>query len=204
MKKEGTNGSKTACDKEKLKVECIERKYRISTPTITFFVSSEKELDENDTKDIIRKDVELKTFLENCQITDITHVRNNELVNITKEKSPTISIENIMTRKYRRSIRRYNNSSKDDDISKARYIEDIKNETVRRRELFDFLDLPERFVVKDYKKALAERGIITTNIAMPYDDLYFLERQGKIVRVEKSGGHIAFMVKKREIEIISE
>ena len=152
----------TIYDKEKLKVTCVERKYKVVSPRVTYLITAKKELEENITERLLHEDMELKTFLTYYEITNVmlpVHGRENrENEDITKKKMPRKIPENTT----------------------------IRSRAQTRRELFYFLDLPEEFIIKDYKKALEEKGIEITNSAMPYDDLTWLEEKGKVVRLHKN------------------
>jgi len=75
----------------------------------------------------------------------------------------------------------------------------IKSKTIVRRELFDSLNLPEEFIIREYKKALAEKGIKISSSEVPYGDMIWLGQQGKVVRLEKKRHGISvFKIIKRE------
>ena len=82
----------------------------------------------------------------------------------------------------------------------------IKRETIKRRQLFDTIYLPEEFRAADYVKAIEEKGIKFTNEAMPYDDLRWLEKQGKVIKLdkEKNGPRFYRLVKKNDSESSTE
>jgi hypothetical protein len=228
MKDEMKNGktsmvSKIFC-KENLRVTCVERKYKVSNSKIGFIVTAKKELDENTTNELLREDMELKTFLANYEITDVVPVSEcQERVSVIEKNVQTreTSIANIMTKKngvparnddirvkngYTR-VKNDNMSAKGNDklVGNHSASKNVKNDAINRRELFDSLDLSETFVIKDYKKALEKKGIITTNTAMPYDDLEWLEKQGKVTRIGKGErGAVSFMIKKKENETVTQ
>ena len=52
--------------------------------------------------------------------------------------------------------------------------------------MFDYLNLPKQFTCRNYVDALGEKGAKVTNTAMPYDDLKYFERIGKIEKIEKA------------------
>lgn len=203
MRSEMKNGKTgTILGQENLRIVCIERKYRVSNSKIGFIVTAKKELDENATKELLHEDMELKTFLTNYEITDVAPVSGrHDHVDLTGEKVPArkSSIANIMAKKDRTSTK---NDIRVKNHSKPRF--DVKYESMKRRGLFDTLDLQETFMVKDYKKALEKKGVIATNTAMPYDDLEWLEKQGKIIRIGKNKrGAVKFMIKRKEAEIVT-
>jgi hypothetical protein len=196
IKNEKISGISTVFGQEKLRVTCVERKYRVSDSKICFIITARKELDENTTQELLYEDMELKTFLANYQITDIVSVSPcEECANVAEKKVPRkASISNIMTKRSGMSTISDDILIKNDNMSTKH---DVIHEAMKRRELLESLDLPETFVIKDYKKALEKKGIIVTNTAMPYDDLDWLEKQGKVVRVGKGGrGAVSFRIKK--------
>ena len=202
MKNEKTNGISTIFGQEELRVTCVERKYRVSDSKIGFIITARKELDEDTTQELLHEDMELKTFLSNYQITDIAPVSVcDKPVKIAEKKASTrqTPIENIKTKKEGISTKGDDIIVRNDDVKNS-----IKHEAMKRMELFDSLDLSETFVIKDYKNALEKKGITTTNTAMPYDDLYRLEKQGKVVRIGKGKrGAISFRLNKDGIEVVT-
>lgn len=202
LKNGKTNGIRTMLGQDNLKVTCVERKYKVSNSKIGFVVTAKKELDENTTQELLHEDMELKTFLANYEITDIVPVSTfQKCANITgKEASARkVPTTDIIAKKNRGSIKRDDTFAENDGVQKS----NKKIEAMRRIELFDSLNLPDRFLIKDYKKALEEIGLKTTNTAMPYDDLERLQKQGKIVRVGKGErGAVSFLKKKKEEAIV--
>jgi hypothetical protein len=153
-----TNEIETIYDKEKLKVTCVERKYKISGSRVSYIIAAKKELDENVTERLLHEDMELKTFLANYEITNIMlPVRNSQNAEVIKERVP-------------KKIHEYAN---------------IQTRARTRRELIDILNLPEEFTTRDYEKALDEHGIKVSNTAMSNDDLRELEKKGKVIRLDK-------------------
>ncbi len=152
------NEIETIYGKEKLRVTCIERKYKISGSRVSYTISAKKELDENVTERLLHEDMELKTFLANYEITNIIlPVPSSRKVEVNKEKVPAKIPENAT----------------------------IKTKARSRRELIDFLNLPEEFTTRDYEKALEEHGIKVSNTAMSNDDLRQLEKIGKVMCLDK-------------------
>lgn len=216
MQNEKTKVDSTMSGKENFKVTCIERKYRISNSKVGFVVTAKKELDENTTSELLHEDMELKTFLANYEITDVVHVPICQASDVVTEKNVTtgkMSIASIMTKKNLVSTRNdgvvvRNNytmiknegvpaKGKDKLVGNRSASKNVKNEAAKRRELFDSLDLPQTFLIKDYKVALEKNGIIATNTAMPYDDLEWLEKQGKVAKTGKGKhGAVTFAIKK--------
>ncbi len=164
-----SNEIDTIYGKEKLKVTCVERKYKVVGLRVSYLISAKKELDEDITEKLLHEDMELKTFLTNYEITNIM--------------LPVISREHIETVKSDAQIRTV--------ISSA----------ISRRGLFDFLNLPDEFLISDYRKALEENGIKITNTAMPYDDLKWLEKRGKVIKLDekKNSKTIYKRLKKGEV-----
>lgn len=180
MKNEKTNDLKVF-GQDNLRITCVERKYKVSNSKIEYIVIAKKELDENITQELLHEDMELRTFLEKYEIAEV------------------LSGENVSERKISTSDSTRNHDRSSEGSSEQRH---ITNETMRRRGLFDSLNLPETFLIKDYKKALEDIGVKITNSAMPYDDLNYFEKQGKIVRIGRGGhGAVSFTTKKKEIEI---
>lgn len=153
-----TNEIGTIYDKEKLKVTCIERKYKVSTLRVSYTISAKKELDENVTERLLHEDMELKTFLANYEITNIMlPVYSSQNVETIKERIPKKIPENATVQTIARV----------------------------RRELIDFLNLPEEFTTRDYENAIEEHGIKVSNSAMSNDDLRILEKKGKVICLDK-------------------
>lgn len=151
-------------EKEKFKVTCMERKYKVAGARVSYIITAKKELDEDVTGKLLHEDMELKTFLANYEITNIA-LPVVDRMEIRNEKVEKMSI-----------------------TTKSR----------ARRELFDFLNLPEEFTTKDYEKALEEKGVKVTNSAMSNDDLRRLGEKGKVVMIEKRkiGRHITGIYKR--------
>lgn len=61
----------------------------------------------------------------------------------------------------------------------------IKTKTMIRRELFDSLNLSEEFMIRDYRKALEEKGTKMSSSAIAYGDMIWLGKKGKVVKLEK-------------------
>lgn len=89
-----------------------------------------------------------------------------------------------------------------DEVKNVSKIQERNREAWKRRQLFDTIVLPEKFRARDYAEAIEEKGIKITNDAMPYDDLNWLEEQGKIVRIdkEKRGQRFYKLTKKNDQE----
>lgn len=157
----------TIYGKEKLRVTCVERKYKIVGSRVSYLISAKKELDEDVTEKLLHEDMELKTFLTHYEITNIM------LPVIGSKHTETIKNNVPQTRTVRSSV-------------------------ARRRGLFDFLNLPEEFMISDYKKALEENEIKITNTAMPYDDMRWFERKGKVIKLtEKRDNKTVYKILKK-------
>lgn len=149
--------------KEKLRITCVERKYKVAGSRVSYLISAKKELDEDITEKLLHEDMELKTFLTYYEITNIM--------------LPVISSKHTET-----------------TVPQTR----IVKSGAARRGLFDFLNLPEEFVISDYKKALEENGVKITNTAMPYDDMKWFEKRGKIIKfAEKRDGKTVYKILKK-------
>lgn len=170
-------------DRESLKVTCIERRYRVSNSKTEFTVVAKKEFDEDTTKGLLREDMELKTFLANYEISNVKTALNRDETPVRNDDMKVIS-GHVRT-KSRSNIRFCSG----------------KQGALKRREMFDSLGLQETFLVKDYVCALKSKGIEITNSAMPYDDLYSLEKQGKIeITGRNDRGAMTFKIKKNEVD----
>lgn len=156
----------TIYGKEKLRVTCVERKYKIVGSRVSYLISAKKELDEDVTEKLLHEDMELKTFLTHYEITNI-------MLPVIGSHTETIKNNVPQTRTVRSSV-------------------------ARRRGLFDFLNLPEEFMISDYKKALEENEIKITNTAMPYDDMRWFERKGKVIKLtEKRDNKTVYKILKK-------
>lgn len=157
----------TIYSKEKLRVTCVERKYKVVGSRVSYLISAKKELDEGITENLLHEDMELKTFLANYEITNIM--------------LPVISGEH-------REIIKNN----------APQTRTLRSSAVARKGLFDFLNLPEEFTIIDYKKALEKNGVKITNSAMPYDDLNWLGKKGKVIKLaEKKNNKTVYKILKK-------
>jgi hypothetical protein len=196
-----TNELHKVLGQENFKVTCVERKYKVSNSKIGFFVTAKKELDENTTQELLHEDMELKTFLANYEITDVAPTLPPQEAADISEKSDSVrkdSTENTVEKKNIGSPK-IDNKLVEKDGSQKR----MKSEAMKRMDLFDSLNLQETFLIKDYKKALEEIGIKTTNTAMPYDDLERLEKRGKITRIGiGEHGTVSFLKKRKEEAIV--
>lgn len=75
----------------------------------------------------------------------------------------------------------------------------MKKDAIAREELFDSLNLPEEFVIKDYRKALEEKGIKISNNTILYGDMLQLQKEGKVAIFEKKRRGISiFKIIKKE------
>lgn len=177
---------------DKLKVTCVERRYRVSNSKLSFMVTAKKEFDDDVTQKLLHEDMELKTFLSNYDITDVSSVSSISPVSRHKssldiagnnENEKILSVE-TGSKGGHRPVRNHGS------------LNILRQDAVRRRELFDSLTLQETFSVEDYRKAIEEKGIVVTNSAMPYDDLKWLTEKGKIERASiGKRGKIAFKKK---------
>lgn len=199
MNKNKTNEISTIYGREKLRVTCIERRYKVEDSKVSFIVNAKKEFDENTTSKLLHEDMELKTFLANYEITDVilqpAEIENVETVG-RLTKNAVANKESILPA---RNLPK-NNIPK--DAIKNLTQRQIREATIERRQLFDTLDLTEEFRARDYVKALEDKGIKITNDAMPYDDLKRLEKQGKVTSLAKReyGPRIYKKAKKDDVE----
>lgn len=171
MRDNSTSEIDTAYGK-KLKVTCIERKYMVIDSKVSFIIVAKKELDEDTTEKMLHEDMELKTFLANYEIANIKYISDIE---------PSYAIENIKIQK--KKMPEIGKKEESEAVKKRR---DIIMNTLKRRELFDSLDLPEEFLVRDYIEVIEKNGIKISNTAMPYDDLKWLTKTGKVKMLKKT------------------
>jgi hypothetical protein len=172
---------------KKLRVTCSERKYKVIDEKVSFFIVSRKEFDEDRTGKMLHEDMELKTFLANYEITNI------------KFSSPSIEDVNIQKKKIHERGKFEIGQKEESEATKKR--RDVIMNTLKRRELFDSLDLPKEFLVRDYIEAVEKNGIKISNSAMPYDDLKWLAKKGKVEMIKKiDRGVISYRIRKTEID----
>ncbi len=157
----------TIYGKEKLIITCVERKYKVTGPRVSYLISAKKELDENITEKLLHEDMELKTFLTYYEITNIM------LPVITGQHKEIVT-------------------------NKIPQKKTLRSSAAARRGLFDFLNLPEEFIISDYRKALEDNGVKITNTAMPYDDLEWLGKKGKVIKLnEKRNNKTTYKILKK-------
>ncbi len=75
----------TMYGKESVKITCIERRYKVASPRMSFIISAKKAFDEEVTKRLLHEDMELKTFLANYEITNIVFPTTFERDKIERE-----------------------------------------------------------------------------------------------------------------------
>lgn len=152
---------------KKLRVTCVERKYKVVDSKVSFTIVARKEFDEDTTEKMLHEDMEVKTFLANYEIVSITFPSSGrDNIKIIKKKMPEMGQkEESETAKNRREI--------------------IMN-SLKRRELFDSLDLPEEFLVNDYTEAVERTGIKIPNSRVSRDDLKWFEKKGKVEMIRKT------------------
>ena len=161
-----------------LRVTCVERKYRVIDPRTSFIIVAKKEFDEDTTEKMLHEDMELKTFLANYEIVNITSTSySGEDVKIQKKKMPEMG--------------------KKEESEAARKRRDIIMESLKRRELLDSLNLPEEFLVNDYTEAIEKNGIKITNARVSRDDLKWFEKKGKVKMIRKAdrGASVYILIK---------
>lgn len=177
MNQKKSNEIDTIYGEGKLKITCVERKYKVEMPEATFMIAAKAELDEDATGKLLQEDMELKTFLANYEITNVI------LPNKIPIADTIVEVENI------KLIKR-GSSEKTSELGVAEKRKVNINErrilAEKRRSIFDSLDLPEEFTSRNYVDALKKKGITTTNSAMPYDDLSYLQKKEKIIKLKKT------------------
>lgn len=156
---------------KKLRITCVERKYKIVDQKVSFFIVVRKEFNEERTEKMLHEDMEIKTFLANYEITNIVF--------------PHSSNENIKIKKKKLNEKENFEIGKKEESETTKKRRDIIMNTLKRRELFDSLDLPKEFLVRDYIEAVEKNGIKISNSAMSYDDLRWLAKKGKIEMIKK-------------------
>lgn len=156
--------------KERLKITCVERKYRIEKPTSSFIIVAKKEFDEDTTDKLLHEDMELKTFLANYEITNIK---------FPIKGSSTESVINSENAKLTKRVSLKKNGEMPKSVS-------VLKRTLERRSLFDSLDLPEEFTSRNYIDALRKNGITISNNKTHYNDLKHFEKKGKITKLGKT------------------
>jgi hypothetical protein len=245
---------------KKQKVTCIERKYKIVDQNVSFFIVTRKEFDEDTTEKMLHEDMELKTFLANYDITDISFTYSGkENIKIQKKKIPEKGKFEIPEKgkfeipekgkfeipekgkfeipekgkfeipekgkfeipekgkfeipekgkfeipekgkfeipekgkfeipekgKFEIPEKGKFEIGKKEESEATKKRRDIIMNALKRRELFDSLDLPEEFLVKDYIETIEKNGLKISNSAMPYDDLKWLIKKGKVKFVKKN------------------
>jgi hypothetical protein len=188
MNESKSNKVDTIYGKEQLKVTCVERKYKIERSTATFIIVARTELDEDATGRLLHEDMELKTFLANYEITDIMLPTVKPSI---KSIVDSIIIDDTIETGQVKLIKRGLSKNKNKKTMSTR------DTTARRRALFDSLDLPEKFTSRDYVDAVEKNGMSITNDAMPYDDMKYFIKKGKVEKLEKtsSGARIYRLIK---------
>lgn len=170
----------TIYGKEKLRVTCVERKYKVVGSRVSYLISAKKELDEDVTEKLLHEDMELKTFLTHYEITNI-------MLPVLNSKTVTGAAGLSIGSKHTDTIK--------NNVPQTRT---VRSSVARRRGLFDFLNLPEEFAISDYKKALEENEIKITNTAMPYDDMRWFEKKGKVIKLtEKRDNKTIYKILKK-------
>jgi len=179
-----------------LKVACVERRYKVIDSKATFIIVAKRELDEDTTEKLLHEDMELKTFLANYEIGNITYlppvgkdaqVENIKIGDIEFQRKKLPDIGKYGTGKSglgrhttgKPEIREPEVGKKEESESVTKRRELIMM-TLKRRELFDSLDLPEEFLVSDYTEAIEKNGIKIPNSRISRDDLKWLEKMGKV------------------------
>lgn len=201
---------------ETLKVTCVERRYKVIDSKTIFIIVAKRELDEDTTEKLLHEDMELKTFLANYEIGNITYLspvgKDNEVENIKignvefqRKKLPDAGKYGTGKSGIGRRV-----ASKSEigepEIGKREESESVTNRrelimmTLKRRDLFDSLNLPEEFLVSDYTEAIEKNGIKIPNSRISRDDLKWLEKMGKVKYNGKNdrGAIIYILIKKSD------
>jgi hypothetical protein len=163
---------------KKLIVTCVERKYKVVDRGSSFIIVARKEFDKDTTEKMLDEDMELKTFLANYEITNVTfHHSSKRNIRIQKKDMHE------------------SGEKEESDLTKHR--RDSITNTLERRKLFDSLDIPEEFLVRDYTEAVEKNGLKISNQRMSRDDLRWLEKKGKIEMIRKTdhGAHVYKKIK---------
>lgn len=122
------------------KITCVERLYRVEGLTATYYVKAKTALSDDVTNMLLHEDMELQTFLENYEITNITlpySVRKDEV-----PKSLKVKIDN----KPKKDVEDEKRPFLAGKLTQVERIYIIKNE------------LPEWFNMKDFIDAVKDKG----------------------------------------------
>lgn len=172
---------------KKLIVTCVERRYKIVDSRSSFIIVARKEFDEDTTEKMLYEDMEVKTFLANYEIVDITSPSSRgENIKIQKKKMPEMG--------------------KKEESESTKKRRDIIMTSLKRRELFDSLDLPEEFLVSDYTEAVEKHGIKVPNPRVSRDDLKWFVKKGKVEMIGKidHGASVYKLIKNTETDLEKE
>src|SRR3989304_73778 len=170
---------------KKLRVTCIERKYKVVDSRVSFIIIARKEFDEDTTEKMLHEDMELKTFLANYEIANITFPSGRTKIKIHKKVA-------VIKKEEEKEEEEPLKKEESEAVIKRR---EIITNTLKRREMFDSLELSDEFLVKDYVEAVEKKGLKITNAAMPYGDLKWLTKKGKIKLVRKIGRGLSIYTK---------
>lgn len=154
--------------KEKLRITCIERKYRVIGSKLSYIIAAKKELNENITERLLHEDMELKTFLSDYEIVNISGTVSGGTVSGGAVSGGAVS-----------------GVKKEDiniDVVKIKQKPPRKTVAMERRELFNLLDLPEEFTTADYNDAIIKKEMEVTYSTMANEDFAYLVKNKIIER----------------------
>lgn len=137
----------------KLKVTCVERKYKVQSDKVIYMIKAMRELDEDLTEKLLHEDMELKTFLSEYEIENVEEkeVPKIETIEITSTKSK--KIEETKVPMIDISIKR-----KKGKIEEKPVLEVLEVPTPLQRERVIIDALPEEFALEDIIKFHKERN----------------------------------------------
>lgn len=147
-----TNEMSAIYGKENVKITCIERRYKVASPRMSFIISAKKELDEDVTKRLLHEDMELKTFLANYEITNIVFPSIIERDKIEREKN----IKEMFERE--KNIKEMSEREKNIKIEDGNRLNLAKLPTSLQREYVVMSEMPDEFCLHDIIDFYKKRG----------------------------------------------
>lgn len=176
-----------------LKITCTERKYRIIDSGTSYIIVAKRELDEDTTEKLLHEDMELKTFLANYRICNIKRTLSGaKYSDIDGNRLVQKILKDGMSNKVPPS-----SWEKEESESVKNRRELILN-TMKRREVFSSLDLPEEFLVNDYISEIEKNGLNVSGQRMARDDLKWLTKEGKIEMIGRNEKGACIYKRKKE------
>lgn len=127
-----------------VKITCVERKYKIQSEDVNYFVTAKRELDEDITGKLLHEDMELKTFLEYYEITGFQQIKEISEREISAKE---FEISGLVTQKTQEHI----DKIQEERPTLAKFPSPLKREWVILHEM------PEEFAMEDIIKFYKER-----------------------------------------------